>query len=406
MRPWRYGPRSGPRSSREAEARRVPESAGIPKSAAQEMCALIALQEPAIPIAFPPRGPTAGCQGSATRLERPRALKEFVARPSAGPSESIPDSIPDPVSERSPHDVPAVLHRSVLPREVLELLSLRPGDLCVDATLGNGGHAEEALRALAPGGLLLGLDVDPEALAGARKRLEPLAAELHVQLELEQANFRELAGVLSARAPGRAPRGILADLGVSSMQLDRPARGFSFRYDAPLDMRMDPRLPETGADLLRELPEEALADLIYTLGEERASRRIARRIVAARDCGAPIATTGQLERLVRSALHVRGHRRIHPATRTFMALRMAVNRELEALEAFLESAPECLAQGGVLAILAFHSGEDRMVKRKFKALASTGRFQGMRKSAVRPQEDEARANPRSRSARLRGLQRL
>lgn len=313
--------------------------------------------------------------------------------PGLSPSSEVPAGAPAP-------------HWSVLAREAAELLALRAGDLSVDATVGAGGHAEAALRALAPHGCLVGLDVDPVALELSRARLAPLASQLNVRLELLQANFREVGAVLAERVPGWAPSGILADLGVSSMQLDDPARGFSFRHEAPLDMRMDPRLPCTAAELLRNLPETELADLIYKLGEERGSRRIARRMVEARERGAPVETTAQLERLVRSALQVRGHRRIHPATRTFMALRMAVNAELEALEAFLEAAPECLAPGGRLVVLAFHSAEDRKVKHGFKALAATGRFQVIGASVLRPGREECRANPRSRSARLRGLRRI
>jgi 16S rRNA (cytosine1402-N4)-methyltransferase len=293
-----------------------------------------------------------------------------------------------------------------MPAEVLAMLALRPGQFAVDATVGAGGHSAVLLAASAPNGRLLCLDVDPAALEAARARLEPLAARERVQLDLVQANFRELPAVLAQTAPGQAPHAILADLGVSSMQLDRPERGFSFRYDAPLDLRMDPELPRTGADLLRELPEKELADLLYHLGDERGARRIARYIVQARERGEAVATTEQLARLVLRALKVRGHARIHPATRTFQALRMAVNQELPALEAFLEAAPESLAPGGVLAILSFHSGEDRLVKHRFKALAATGRFQLLRKSVLRPGPEEQRGNPRSRSARLRALRRM
>jgi 16S rRNA (cytosine1402-N4)-methyltransferase len=228
-----------------------------------------------------------------------------------------------------------------------------------------------------------------------------------VQLDLVRSNFRELPAVLAQGALGpRAPQAVLADLGVSSMQLDRPERGFSFRHDAPLDLRMDPLLPRTGADLLRELSERELADLLYRLSDERGARRIARCIVQARERGEAITTTEQLARLVLRALKVRGHARIHPATRTFQALRVAVNQDLQALEIFLGAAPESLAPGGVLAIISFHSGEDRLVKHRFKALAATGRFQLVRKSVLRPVPEEQRENPRSRSARLRALRRM
>jgi 16S rRNA (cytosine1402-N4)-methyltransferase len=262
------------------------------------------------------------------------------------------------------------------------------------------------LARVAPGGRLVCLDVDPDALGIAEARLKPLGERRRVRVDVLRGNFAELSRQLSDLSLDGPVRGIVADLGVSSMQLDRPERGFSFRCEAPLDLRMDPSLEKTGADLLRELPESRLADLLYDLGGERGSRRVARRIVSERSRGSPIETTVQLERLVRSALKVRGHRRTHPATRTFQALRMAVNRELEVLEAFLNAAPECLASGGVLAVISFHSGEDRVVKQGFKALAGTGRFQVMRKSVVRPGVEERRANPRSRSAKLRGLRKI
>jgi len=297
-------------------------------------------------------------------------------------------------------------HACVLPRETRELLALAPGQFAVDCTLGAGGHAEDLLRAVTPGGLLLGLDVDPDALSLAGGRLEPLAQNLGVRLVLARANFRGLPTVLAEHAAGRAPNAILADLGVSSMQFDRPERGFSFRHDAPLDMRMDPALPETAADLLRSRSEQELADLIFHLAGEHGARRIARRIVESRERGEPVETTGQLEHLVRRALKVRGHRRIHPATKTFQALRLAVNQELECLAAFLDAAPETLAPNGTMAVISFHSGEDRLVKHRYKALASTGRFLLTGKSVMRPSEDECRANPRSRSAKLRGLRRV
>jgi len=289
--------------------------------------------------------------------------------------------------------------------EALAQFALQPGDLAVDATLGAGGHAESLLRAVAPGGRLLGFDVDPEALELAGQHLAPLAEELNVRLDLIKANFRTMNVHVKSASPDRSPKAILADLGVSSMQFDRADRGFSFRQDAPLDLRMDPDLPRTGADLLKELSQEALADLLYHLGGERGSRRIARAIVQDREKGQPIRTTGQLEGLVRRVLRVRGRARIHPATRTFQALRMAVNEELEALTEFLDTAPDLLAPTGTLAVITFHSGEDRLVKQAFKRWAATGRFQTMHKSVLRPGAEEVNRNPRSRSAKLRALRR-
>jgi len=289
--------------------------------------------------------------------------------------------------------------------EALAQFVLQPGDLAVDATLGAGGHAEDMLRAVAPSGRLLGFDVDPEALELARQHLAPLAEEVDVRLDLIKANFRTMDTHIKSVSPDQSPKAILADLGVSSMQFDRADRGFSFRQDAPLDLRMDPDLPRTGADLLQELPQEALADLLYHLGGERGSRRIARAIVQDRDKGRPIQTTGQLEGLVRRVLRVRGRARIHPATRTFQALRMAVNEELEALTEFLDTAPDLLVPTGTLAVITFHSGEDRLVKQAFKRWAATGRFQMMHKSVLRPAAEEVNRNPRSRSAKLRALRR-
>ncbi|MCY3019867.1 MAG: 16S rRNA (cytosine(1402)-N(4))-methyltransferase RsmH [Planctomycetota bacterium] len=304
------------------------------------------------------------------------------------------------------HSLPTVPglagHRSVLLTEVIALLNPQPGQCVVDCTLGAGGHSAALLERLKPGGRLIGLDVDPEALAIARARLTPLAEAAHVALDIVQANFRRVAAVLQElNAP--PPNGILADLGVSSLQFDRPERGFSFRFDQPLDMRMDPTLPRTAADILREASEAELADILFHLGQEYRARAVARAIVARRR-EEPLTTTGQLEALVRRALRIRGHRRIHPATKTFQALRLAVNHEMDVLATFLSEAPELLAPGGTLAIMTFHSLEDRQVKQRYKALAATGRFQ-LPVKFVRPGAQELGENPRSRSAKLRGLRR-
>jgi len=317
-----------------------------------------------------------------------------------------PDVDADADSEGEDLDAAPVVHVPVLLEECLRVLAPRPGAFAVDVTLGAGGHSEQLLRALAPGGHLLALDVDPEALPRGEVRLRALAQELSVGLTLERANFNALPEVLRHKFPNRAPDAILADLGVSSPQLDQPERGFSFRVDAPLDMRMDPTLPETAADLLRNRTEEELADIIFFLGNEPKARRIARWIMGARERNLPLETTGQLEHMVRRALKVRGHRRVHPATKTFMALRMAVNKELEVLETFLESAPETLAPGGVLAVISFHSGEDRLVKHGFKAQAKSGRFQLVDKQVIRPSAEECARNPRARSAKMRALRRI
>ncbi len=256
------------------------------------------------------------------------------------------------------------------------------------------------IERIRPSGRLIAFDVDPQALQIARARLEPIAAAAGVQLEFVQSNFSRIAEVLDAR--GIRAHGILADLGVSSMQFDMPERGFSFRFDQPLDMRMDPTLTETAADILNHRSEEELADIFYHLGEERKARPLARAVVASRKTQ-PMRTTGQLEEFVRRVLRVRGWRHIHPATKVFQALRLAVNREMDVLAEFLEQAPEKLSDNGVLAVITFHSLEDRQVKQRFKALASTGRFHQTVKF-VSPGEDEIQLNPRSRSAKLRVIQ--
>jgi len=310
------------------------------------------------------------------------------------------DTTPD--AEAPGHTSAPGAHRGVLLSETIAALDPRPGQCFVDCTLGAGGHSAALLDRLGPGGRLIGLDVDPQALAAARTRLTPLAASNHVKLDIIQANFSRLAELLLLPGFNAAqPHAILADLGASSMQFDTPERGFSFRFDQPLDMRMDPELPLTAADILRDYSEERLADVFFHLGEEHRARRIARAIVAQRKTRA-LLTTGQLEELVRRVLRVHGRRRVHPATKTFQALRLEVNHELESLAALLAAAPELLAPGGALAIITFHSLEDRLVKQRYKALALTGRFH-LTVKFVRPEAEELRTNPRSRSAKLRVL---
>ncbi|HEY3320553.1 MAG TPA: 16S rRNA (cytosine(1402)-N(4))-methyltransferase RsmH [Planctomycetota bacterium] len=302
------------------------------------------------------------------------------------------------MSEAEPEAEPG--HRSVLLRETIELLALQPGQCVIDCTLGAGGHSSEIIGHIKPGGRLIGLDVDPQALELARQRLQPLADAANVKLELLRANFNQLETVWRDLG-SPAVHAIVADLGVSSMQFDTPERGFSFRFDNPLDMRMDPSLQRSAADILRESSEEVLADIFFYLGEERRSRQIAREIVYRRQTE-PITTTGQLEALVRRVLRVKRWQRIHPATRVFQALRLAVNQELESLTELLTSAPEVLSDGGTLAIITFHSLEDRQVKQRFKALVETGRFLRIVKF-VSPGEEELKDNPRSRSAKLRAI---
>jgi 16S rRNA (cytosine1402-N4)-methyltransferase len=284
-------------------------------------------------------------------------------------------------------------HVPVLVRETLELLAVRPGGLWVDGTVGLGGHAEALLRASAPDGRLLGLDKDGETLERARQRLLPFGN----RARLEPADFREIA----ERLGGDRADGILLDLGVSSAQLGEAERGFSFQAEGPLDMRMDRSRGETAADLVNRMRERDLADLIHEYGEERASRRIARAIVRARETE-PIRTTTRLAEVVRRATPRSRRPGLHPATRTFQALRIRVNRELDGLGAAFERAAGCLQPGGRLAVIAFHSLEDRAAKEAFRSLAVRG-FRVLTRKPVRPAEPEIRANPRARSARLRAL---
>jgi 16S rRNA (cytosine1402-N4)-methyltransferase len=285
-------------------------------------------------------------------------------------------------------------HAPVLLAECLGLLAVRPGGLYVDGTLGLGGHAAEVLRRSAPDGRLLGTDKDGETLERAKDNL----ASFGDRVRFVQADFREVPSLLG----GHRADGMLLDLGVSSVQLDTAERGFSFQADGPLDMRMDRSQGVTAAEVVNRTRERELADLIYGYGEERASRPIARAIVRARERG-PIRTTAELAEVVRRAAP-RSRPGLHPATRTFQALRIHVNRELEGLSAALESLAECLAPGGRLVVLAFHSLEDRQVKQTFRGLAARG-FRLLTKKPLRPADAELRENPRSRSARLRGIAR-
>jgi len=291
------------------------------------------------------------------------------------------------------------VHEPVMTAETIALLDPSRGGLFVDCTVGLGGHARVLLEAGAS--KLLGLDRDPEALKIARERLEGFGD----RVELVHADYRELGRVLDDRGvPG--VDGALADLGVSSMQLDGEGRGFSFRRDEPLDMRMDQSQGPTAADLLDQVGEEELANLIFEFGEERYSRRIARAIVEARRHGS-ITTTGQLAQIVRRAVPRRGYQRIDPATRTFQAIRIWVNRELDQLEAFVVEACSRLLAGARFAVITFHSLEDRIVKHAFRALAQ-GRMalKILTKRPIVPGDTELDRNPRARSAKLRAVERL
>ncbi len=284
-------------------------------------------------------------------------------------------------------------HTSVLLAEALELLAVKPGGLYVDGTVGLGGHAAAVLRACAPDGRLLGLDRDGETLALARERLAGFGS----RARLEQADYREIP----RRLGGEPADGILLDLGISSAQLDDPGRGFSFQKDGPLDMRMDRSRGETAADVVNRTRERDLADLLYAYGEEPASRRIARAIAFARE-RRPIETTGDLAEIVRRAAPRSRRPGLHPATRTFQALRIRVNRETEGLREAIEGAAACLAPAGRMVVIAFHSLEDRAAKEALRSLSARG-FRVLTRKPVRPGEEEVRANPRARSARLRAV---
>jgi 16S rRNA (cytosine1402-N4)-methyltransferase len=294
---------------------------------------------------------------------------------------------------------PDTLHTPVLVDEVLRWLTpMPPGTWIVDGTVGLGGHAA-ALMSRATESRLLGLDRDAETLAQAARRLAPFEG----RCILRQADFRHLD--TEARACGAAPaHAVLLDLGLSSFQLERSGRGFSFQGDEPLDMRFDTRQSLTAADLIMRTSEPELARLLHEYGEEPAARRIASRLAQVR-ARAPIRTTRQLADLVASALppHRRSHR-IHPATRTFQALRIAVNDELGSLEAALPQGAELLAPGGRFGVIAFHSLEDRLVKSTFRRL-SHSTWQVLTRKPLRPGDDEVHTNPRARSARFRVLER-
>lgn len=311
-------------------------------------------------------------------------------------------------------------HRPVLLRETIQFLEPERGGLFVDCTVGLGGHAEAILESTTES-RVIGIDRDREALRLASERLSrfgPRFRGVH-------ADYREIERILGELGESR-PNGILADLGVSSLQFDSPTRGFSFRFDAPLDMRMDPDSgQETAADLLLRLPEDEIAEIIYRFGEERNSRRIARWIVESREQGKAITTTKELADLVARAAASGKRWQVHPATKTFQALRIAVNQELEGLGRFVETAVDLLQPDGRFAVISFHSLEDRIVKQEFRRLSgycecrsrtrspivvctcgARNAVEILTKRPVVPDAHEVDANPRSRSAKLRACRRL
>lgn len=309
-------------------------------------------------------------------------------------------------------------HLPVMLSEVIETLAPAGDKIFVDATAGLGGHLIEIARQLGPNGFAIGIDQDDAALAICRRRLQEAGFDFKCpRIELIQGNFEDIAQICAELGVASVDGGILADIGVSSMQLDDPSRGFSFLVDGPLDMRMDRRKGLSAADLLNTFSEKDIADILFRYGEERLSRQIAKKIVAAR----PISTTGELTALVSQVIgriqgFKRGADKSHPATRTFQALRIAVNDELKALENFLSSSIRILAAGARLVVISFHSLEDRMVKQIFKSwesqcvcppkqpICTCSKRQEMQiitRKPLQPSEKETLANPRSRSAKLR-----
>ena len=293
-------------------------------------------------------------------------------------------------------------HVPVLLEEAIHFLNVRRGGTYIDATLGLGGHSYELARRLGPQGHLIGFDKDPKALELARKRLGEFAAELGGEaptITLINESYAEVG----QRVAAASASGLLADLGISSMQLSDAARGFSFQAEWPLDMRMDPRSERTADQVVNHLDERTLADVIYEFGEERRSRRIARAIVRAR----PIRSTAHLAQIVAAALPAMKHKRIHPATTTFQAIRIFVNRELEDLRSLLETAPQVLLPStGRLVVISFHSLEDRMVKDAMREGAKNGVYRLLTKKPVTASEAEVDRNPRARSAKLRAAEKV
>jgi len=296
---------------------------------------------------------------------------------------------------KSPRHVPVLLE------EVLEYLNVRPGGVICDATLGLAGHSSEIVKRLGGRGRLIGFDRDPEAMEAAKVRLEEVRAELGEEMPEVVFEPRAFSEASSLIEPGSLD-GLLADFGVSSLQLDEAHRGFSFRTDGPLDMRMDTRTGETAEQVVNQADENDLANLIYEFGEERRSRRIARAIVRAR----PIRSTAELARIVSAAAPSMKGDKIHPATRTFQALRIRVNNELGEIQSLLKSAGSLLKPGGRLVLISFHSLEDRLVKDAFREAGRAKVFEVLTKKPVVADEQEQMRNPRSRSAELRAAEKL
>ena len=289
-------------------------------------------------------------------------------------------------------------HVPVLLKEAIDFLTVRRGGTYLDATVGLGGHSYEIAKRLGAPGHLIGFDKDPAALEMAREKLMAISESERPHVTLMHGSFAEVG----ERVAPASLDGLLADLGVSSLQLSDAARGFSFQAEGPLDMRMNPMSGETAEQVVNHVDERELADVIYEFGEERRSRRIARAIVRSR----PIRTTTQLVEVVAAAARSMKHERIHPATRTFQALRIFVNRELDDLKALMEAASRLLEPGGRLVVISFHSLEDRIVKDAMRAGAKDMNFRLLTKKPVTASEDEIERNPRSRSAKMRAAERM
>ncbi|HEY7826480.1 MAG TPA: 16S rRNA (cytosine(1402)-N(4))-methyltransferase RsmH [Candidatus Acidoferrales bacterium] len=289
-----------------------------------------------------------------------------------------------------------MLHTPVLAAEVVEWLRIRPEGTYVDATLGTGGHALEIAGRLTTG-RLVGIERDPQAMEIARERLKPYER----QVTLVHTDFSRI-GEVAEELKLPPIDGVVADLGISSLELDTPARGFSFRWAGPLDMRMNPDAPLTAEEIVNHWPEKELANLLYRNAEERDSRRIARSIVRAR----PIRDTEHLATVVAGGRKARGRQKLHPATKTFLALRTAVNREEEELGQFLSRTPATLNSGGRMIVLSYHSLEDRLVKRAFQQYAREGIFRVLTKKVIQPGAAETQANPRARSAKMRVAEKM
>jgi len=292
-------------------------------------------------------------------------------------------------------------HVPVLLEEVLEYLNVRPGGVICDATLGLAGHSSEIAKRLGGKGKLIGFDRDPEAMELAKARLGEVKAELGKEMPEVVYIAKAFSEAVNEIEPGSLD-GLLADFGVSSLQLDEAHRGFSFRSDGPLDMRQDTRSGETAEQVVNQEDENELADLIYEFGEERRSRRIARAIVRAR----PITTTAELAQIVSAAAPSMKGDKIHPATRTFQALRIRVNNELGEIQSLLKSAGSLLKPGGRLVLISFHSLEDRLVKDAFREAGREKKFEILTKKPVVAEEQEQMRNPRSRSAKLRAAEKV